>query len=172
MKDNKLPQPKLQEDFDVTRYLGDWYELYRSKSICFEKGADITARYGSDPNTLIAWLSPICRPSITVRSILSPGTQSGNRLKPRHLIWSYVSTGSSAGKYKVIQTDYETYSISSLFPQHPLFDSSRGNTAGCWRGNGKLSRMPSWWTASLKRSSRKLAWPRTNSLNPKWPIAK
>ena len=111
MKDNKLPNPKLQEDFNYTRYLGDWHELYRSKSIKFESGADITARYGSDPE----------HPGrITVTNLQSLeggkiGTITGYAMRR-----SEETPASDLvvrfnwflrGKYQVIRTDYDSYSI-------------------------------------------------------------
>lgn len=111
MKDNKLPQPKLQEDFDVTRYLGDWYELYRSKSICFEKGADITARYGSDPEhpdrMTVTNLQTLDNGKID--TITGYAVRKSSETPASDLIVRF--NWFLRGKYKVIQTDYETYSI-------------------------------------------------------------
>ena len=111
MKDNKLPEPKLQEDFDVSRYLGDWYELYRSKSICFEKGSDITAHYGSDPEhperltvTNLQTLDNGKIDTITGYAVRKSGEGPASDLIVR-FNWFL------RGQYKVIRTDYETFSI-------------------------------------------------------------
>lgn len=111
MKNNQLPNPKLQEDFDVTRYLGDWYELYRSKSICFEKGSDITARYGSDPK------HPD-RMTITNLQTLDNGkidtiTGYAVRKSPESLASDLVVRFNwfLRGKYRVLRTDYDNYSV-------------------------------------------------------------
>ena len=111
MKNGQLPKPKLQEDFDVTRYLGDWYELYRSKSICFEKGSDIIARYGSDPQ------HPD-RMTVTNLQTLSDGkidtiTGYATRKSPDSPASDLVVRFNFflRGKYRILRTDYDNYSI-------------------------------------------------------------
>ena len=111
MKDNKLPNPKLQEDFNFTRYLGDWYELYRSKSICFEKGSDILARYGSDPEhperitvTNLQTLENGKIDTITGWAVRKSEEGPASDLIVR-FNWFL------RGKYKVISTDYDNFSI-------------------------------------------------------------
>ena len=111
MKNNQLPNPKLQEDFDVTRYMGDWYELYRSKSICFEKGSDIMARYGSDPEhpdrmtvTNLQTLDNGKIDTITGYAVRkSPESPASNLVVRFHWLLR--------GKYRVLRTDYDNYSI-------------------------------------------------------------
>lgn len=39
------PNAQPQQNFDLDRYLGRWYETYRSKSISFEDGECVTAEY-------------------------------------------------------------------------------------------------------------------------------
>ena len=111
MKNNQLPNPKLQENFDVSRYLGDWYELYRSKSICFEKGSNITARYGADPK------HPE-RITVTNLQTLDNGkidtiTGYAVRKSPESLASDLVVRFNwfLRGKYRVLRTDYDNYSI-------------------------------------------------------------
>lgn len=111
MKNNQLPNPKLQEDFEVSRYLGDWYELYRSKSICFEKGSDIIARYGSDPKhpdritvTNLQTLDNGKIDTITGYAVRKSPESPASDLIVR-FNWLL------RGKYKVIRTDYDNYSI-------------------------------------------------------------
>lgn len=111
MKNNKLVDPKLQEDFDYTRYLGDWYELYRSKSIRFEKGSDITAHYGSDPDhpermtvTNLQTLDNGKIGTITGYAVRKSEESPASDLIVR-FNWFL------RGKYKIIRTDYDNYSI-------------------------------------------------------------
>lgn len=111
MKNNQLPNPKLQEDFQVTRYLGDWYELYRSKNICFEKGSDIIARYGSDPEhpgrmtvTNLQTLDNGKIDTITGYAVRKSPDAPASDLIVR-FNWFL------RGRYKIIRTDYDTYSI-------------------------------------------------------------
>ncbi len=111
MKNNQLPNPKLQEDFDVSRYLGDWYELYRSKNICFEKGSDIVARYGSDPEhpdrmtvTNLQTLDDGKISTITGYAVRKSAEAPASDLVVR-FNWFL------RGRYKIIRTDYDAYSI-------------------------------------------------------------
>lgn len=115
----KCASPQLQADFDSSRYLGDWYELFRSKSIRFEKGHNIVARYGTDPE------HPD-RITVTNQQTLDSG-----KLKS---ISGYAERRSAdgpasdlnvrfnwfiRGRYMVIETDYDTYSV--VFSQRCLF---------------------------------------------------
>lgn len=119
MKNNQLPDPKLQEDFDVSRYLGDWYELYRTKSIYFEKGSDIIARYGSDPK------HPE-RMTITNLKTLDSGkigtiTGYATRKSPEALASDLIVRFNwlLRGKYRVLRTDYDNYTI--VYSSHKRF---------------------------------------------------
>ena len=38
-------RPSLVENFDAEQYLGNWYEMYRSKSVIFEEDDCATATY-------------------------------------------------------------------------------------------------------------------------------
>lgn len=111
MKDNKLVEPSLQEDFDINRYLGDWYELFRSSSIRFESGANITARYGSDP----AHPERMTVTNLQTFEDGKTGTISGYavRRSPEGLASDLIVRFNwfLRGKYKIIRTDYESFSI-------------------------------------------------------------
>lgn len=111
MKDNKLVDPALQEDFDVSRYLGDWYELFRSKSIRFESGTDITARYGSDPEhpermtvTNLQTLADGKIGTIAGYAVRRSPSKPASDLSVR---FNWFLRGS----YKVVRTDYESFSV-------------------------------------------------------------
>ena len=118
MKNNKLVKPKLQEDFDSSRYLGDWYELYRSKSIKFEKGSDILARYGSDPKhpdritlTNLQSLDNGKIDTITGYAVRRKLEGPAADLKVRFDFFR-------RGRYQIIRTDYDNYSI--VYSSHSI----------------------------------------------------
>lgn len=107
----KCATPQLQEDFDSTRYLGDWYELFRSKTVCFEKGHNIIARYGTDPD------HPE-RMTISNQQTLENGkidaiSGYAKKRSPEgpasdlkvHFKWPI------RGRYMVLETDYDTYTV-------------------------------------------------------------
>lgn len=111
MKDNKLANPTLQQDFDASRYLGDWYELYRSKNIRFERGSDIIARYASDPKhperiaiTNLQTLESGKIDTITGYAVRRNEEGPASDLAIRFNFFL-------RGKYQILRTDYETFSI-------------------------------------------------------------
>lgn len=119
MKDKKLTKPKLQENFNASRYLGDWYELYRSKSIRFENGSDILARYGSDPQhperitvTNLQSLDNGKIDTITGYAVRRKDTAPASDLQIRFNFFL-------RGRYQIIRTDYDTFSI--VYSSHCLF---------------------------------------------------
>ena len=111
MKNNQLPNPTLQPDFSLSQYLGDWYELYRSDNIRFEKGTDIIARYGSDPKhpdrMTVTNLQTLCNGKID--TITGYATRKSPESPASNLIvrFNYFLRG----KYQIIRTDYDNYSI-------------------------------------------------------------
>ena len=46
-------RPKLVENFDLDRYVGRWYEFYRSYTVTFEKEECTTATYVKLPNNYV-----------------------------------------------------------------------------------------------------------------------
>ena len=46
-------RPELMESFDKAKYLGVWYEMYRSKTVLFEEDDCATATYVELPNNYI-----------------------------------------------------------------------------------------------------------------------
>ncbi len=115
----KCASPCLQQDFDSSRYLGDWYELYRSKSIRFEKGHNIIARYGADPK------HPN-RITVSNQQTLENGKTAGISGWAKKRSSDGPASDLSVrfnwlirGRYMVIDTDYDSYSI--VFSQRCLF---------------------------------------------------
>lgn len=46
-----VSEDKVQKNFTIDKYLGKWYEIYRTTNIPFEKGRDITAEYSPIENS-------------------------------------------------------------------------------------------------------------------------
>lgn len=111
MKDGKLVKPSLQENFDCSRYLGDWYEIYRSKSITFESGTDITARYSADPEHpgRINLTNLQTLPNGKINTITGYAGQRKPNGLPSDLRVRF--NWFLRGKYQIIRTDYDTFSI-------------------------------------------------------------
>lgn len=119
MKDNKLPNPTLQQDFDATRYLGDWYELYRSNNIKFEKGTDIIARYGSDPKhpdrITVTNLQTLDNGKIDTITGYATRRSPDGPASDLVVRFNWLLRGS----YKILRTDYDTFSI--VYSSRKLF---------------------------------------------------
>ena len=118
MKNNKLAKPKLQEDFDASRYLGDWYELYRSKSIKFETGSNILARYGSDPKNpdriTVTNLQTLDNGKIDTITGYAVKRKSDGPASDLQVRFNFFLRG----RYQVIRTDYDNYAI--VYSSHSI----------------------------------------------------
>lgn len=119
MKNKQLANPNLQENFNVSRYLGDWYELYRSANIRFEKGTDILARYGSDPahpeRMTVTNLQTLANGKID--TITGYAVRKSANLPASNLVVRF--NWLLRGKYQVLRTDYDNYSV--VYSSRKLF---------------------------------------------------
>ena len=50
----RCPSPTLQSGFDISQYVGTWYEIARDKNIKFEYGDCVQARYAELPDGKIS----------------------------------------------------------------------------------------------------------------------
>ncbi|KAL2804927.1 apolipoprotein D precursor, partial [Daubentonia madagascariensis] len=70
----KCPTPPVQENFDVNKYLGRWYEIEKIP-VSFEKGSCIQANYSLMENGNIKVLNKELRHDGTVNEIEGEATQ-------------------------------------------------------------------------------------------------
>ncbi|XP_037380459.1 apolipoprotein D [Talpa occidentalis] len=104
----KCPTPPVQEDFDVNKYLGRWYEIEKIP-LSFEKGSCNQANYSLMENGNIKVINQEMRPDGSVNQIESEATQ-GNLTEPAKLgvkyFWLMPLT-----PYWVLATDYKNYAL-------------------------------------------------------------
>ncbi|CAF1066646.1 unnamed protein product [Rotaria sordida] len=106
---NECPKIVTQKDFDVTKYVGLWYESYRN-DIIFETGAKcVNATYTSNPdgtvavwNQAINWLGEYT----SIRGTAKPKSAS----EPGAFIVTFDSP-LQKGDYNVIKSNYVDYSL-------------------------------------------------------------
>ena len=101
------PDVTLQSDFDITKYMGTWYELVRNKDMRFEKGDCDKAVYTLNDDETVT----------VVNSEIAQGKQESvkgyaycDSSDPAHCHVKF-SEFAPAGDYRVVSTDYENYAI-------------------------------------------------------------
>nr|XP_012304394.1 apolipoprotein D [Aotus nancymaae] len=104
----KCPTPPVQENFDVNKYLGRWYEIEKIPTT-FEKGRCIQANYSLMENGNIKVLNRELRYDGTVNQIEGEATQV-NLTEPAKLGVKFFWLMPSA-PYWVLATDYENYAL-------------------------------------------------------------
>ena len=123
------PKPALQPNFDVTRYMGTWYEAARVKNIRFESGDCVSAHYSLNPDNTVKVVNT---GDSTIEGLAYCEASKSGQCYVR------FSTNQPWGDYEVFATDYENYSIvyscSNLYVAHysiawvlardPAFDPS------------------------------------------------
>ena len=104
-----LPHP---DSFDVTKYLGKWYEAARTKNIRFEKGDKTYAIYGKLSKDKISVLNHEELDDGTEREISGVAYPDGSGIPGRlKVVFDRWYSKLFPGKYYVIDTDYENYSL-------------------------------------------------------------
>ncbi|XP_068437848.1 gamma-glutamyl hydrolase-like [Clinocottus analis] len=104
----KCPQPPVQEDFDVTKYMGTWYEIEKLPAV-FERGTCNQATYSTLPDGTV---------KVRNAELLSNGKRNTiegvarvkNLSQPAMLGVSFFK-GASDAPYWVLSTDYQSYSL-------------------------------------------------------------
>ncbi|XP_004644597.1 apolipoprotein D [Octodon degus] len=104
----KCPSPPVQENFDVNKYLGRWFEIEKIP-VSFEKGNCIEANYSLKENGNIKVLNQELRADGTVNQIEGEATQS-NITEPAKLGVKFFQLMPLA-PYWVLATDYDNYAL-------------------------------------------------------------
>ncbi|PNI24132.1 APOD isoform 3, partial [Pan troglodytes] len=104
----KCPKPPVQENFDVNKYLGRWYEIEKIPTT-FENGRCIQANYSLMENGKIKVLNQELRADGTVNQIEGEATPV-NLTEPAKLEVKFSWFMPSA-PYWILATDYENYAL-------------------------------------------------------------
>ncbi|XP_012495638.1 PREDICTED: apolipoprotein D [Propithecus coquereli] len=102
------PTPPVQENFDVNKYLGRWYEIEKIPA-SFEKGTCIQANYSLMENGNIKVLNKELGQDGTVNQIEGEATPV-NLTEPAKLEVKFFWLMPSS-PYWVLATDYENYAL-------------------------------------------------------------
>ena len=114
----RCPKVALQANFDITKYMGTWYELVRSSDMKFEQGDCNKAQYSLNQDGTVLVVN-----SEIVSGVSSNVTGSAycDADVPAQCYVSF-SKSAPAGDYEVFSTDYTSYAIvyscSSLIVAH------------------------------------------------------
>uniref|UniRef100_A0A8C2XF44 Apolipoprotein D n=1 Tax=Cyclopterus lumpus TaxID=8103 RepID=A0A8C2XF44_CYCLU len=101
----RCPQPSVQEDFDVTKYMGTWYEIEKLPAV-FERGKCNQATYSLRPDGTVKVLNAELL-SNGKRNTIQGVAKVKDSSKPAILGVSFFKDG----PYWVLSTDYRSYSL-------------------------------------------------------------
>uniref|UniRef100_A0A8C2XAQ8 Apolipoprotein D n=1 Tax=Cyclopterus lumpus TaxID=8103 RepID=A0A8C2XAQ8_CYCLU len=103
----RCPQPSVQEDFDVTKYMGTWYEIEKLPAV-FERGKCNQATYSLRPDGTVKVLNAdFYHIWLKVRNTIQGVAKVKDSSKPAILGVSFFKDG----PYWVLSTDYRSYSL-------------------------------------------------------------
>ena len=101
----RCPSPSLQSGFDVSQYVGTWYEIARDKNIPFEYGDCTQARYASLGGSKISVHNSLENPNTgAVDSAYASAKCDGAHCHVKFFLFY-------SGDYRVVATDYTSYAI-------------------------------------------------------------
>ena len=99
--------PALKQDFNSTKYLGLWYELYRDIDIPFEKNAIcVTADYGetSTPGMISVYNRNFDPSQYAYEDVTGTATCDGAQCLVKFGFFG-------GGDYRIVDTDYDNYAL-------------------------------------------------------------
>ena len=130
----RCPSPTLQSGFDISQYVGTWYEIARDKNIQFEYGDCVQARYAELPDGKISVHNSLENPNTgSVDSAYASAKCKGAHCHIKFFLFY-------SGDYRVISTDYTSFAI-----VYSCFDLLFGKSENVWI----LSRTQSLSSAAL-----------------------
>lgn len=104
----RCPNPTLQENFNITEYMGTWYELQKFPTV-FEKGRCIQATYSLLPDGTVRVHNEELLSDGTINSIVGVAKVT-DPSKPAILSVGFFK-GLPKSPYKVLSTDYRSYAL-------------------------------------------------------------
>ncbi|XP_047446300.1 apolipoprotein D-like [Mugil cephalus] len=117
LKFGRCPKPDVQANFDVTRYVGKWYEIKKLPTT-FQKGECGTATYSLKSPGVIRVLNSEMLDDGTISSIVG-SAKVKDPAEPAKLQVSF--NNSPPGPYWVLSSDYEGHSLVYSCTEFGLF---------------------------------------------------
>ncbi|KAK1162653.1 apolipoprotein Db [Acipenser oxyrinchus oxyrinchus] len=102
------PKPPVQNNFELSKYLGTWYEIEKLPA-CFEKGNCVQATYSLNEDATIKVLNQEVLPNGKTHSI--EGTAVSRNLEEPAKLGVSFSFFQPYSPYWVLSTDYESHSL-------------------------------------------------------------
>ena len=96
------------ENFDALKYQGTWYEQARDKGMVFESYDCQQARYNIYNDGVLRVHNTQLNPNGTIESAFANGTCNGAQCGIK---FEQQPTWTPKGDYRVLDTDYESYSV-------------------------------------------------------------
>ena len=125
---------EVKQDFDINKYLGTWYEAFRSKHFRFGAGECVTANYSIRPDGYIRVFNSNIKYDAegklnNFRNKPSPGWayQPDPEKKEGTLGVKFSVFQPFYGNYNVLETDYESFTI-----VYSKSDGCLGSREYCW----------------------------------------
>lgn len=103
------PNPTLQPNFNITKYLGLWYDMVHVTNFYWELGGECdTAQYSasSTPGQIVVYNSEVKNGAWSSYK----GSATCQTADPAHCGVKFFPLA-PAGDYRIVETDYVTYSI-------------------------------------------------------------
>uniref|UniRef100_A0A667XH51 Apolipoprotein D n=1 Tax=Myripristis murdjan TaxID=586833 RepID=A0A667XH51_9TELE len=104
----KCPKPAVQENFDVTRYIGKWHEIQKLPNV-FQRGECGTATYNLKAPGVVGVLNSELLADGSINSITG-SAKVKDPSEPAKLEVSFYES-SPPGPYWVLSSDYEGHSL-------------------------------------------------------------
>ena len=103
----RCPQVTLQSNFEISKYMGDWYELVRNKDMRYEHGDCGMAHYSLESDGHVKVVNSELVDG-EVDDITGEAYCDDDKPAQCHVRFSKLSP---YGDYKVLSTDYDTHSL-------------------------------------------------------------
>merc|ERR1712142_637483 len=104
----KCPQPQTKPDFDVTRYLGNWYQVEGTTTFFLPKGTTcVRATYGAKDDGSVSVHNVCTKVSGELSEVCGYAKVIDPKVPGKLAV--YFPQAPVPGDYQVLDTDYENY---------------------------------------------------------------
>ncbi|XP_049789513.1 lazarillo protein-like [Schistocerca nitens] len=105
------PEVDVMPDFNVSAYLGKWYEQYRYFAIFEGQGDCVTATYSDSGDGVVTVENTANNPNTGITETIKGTANLASDGSDGRLLVSFPLTGSLKAPYWILDTDYDSYSV-------------------------------------------------------------